>query len=51
MKMGISKNLMIELYPIAEEEDDFDDFFRNKQADESGIHQPAVVKSHNLEPF
>ena len=41
--MGMSKNLMIACFPEDDgEEDDFDDFFRSQQADEPGIHQPAV---------
>jgi hypothetical protein len=51
MKMGMSKNLMIAMYPDFEDEpDDFlvgnqlDDFLKSRQADEPEIHQPAVVK-------
>lgn len=40
MKMGMSKNLMIEMYPIIEE-DELDDFLCEAQADEQHIHQPA----------
>ena len=54
MKMGITKNLMIDLYPDAQEESedypgsDLDDFLKSRQADEPIIHQPAVVKNRNL---
>lgn len=50
--MGMSKNLMLAYFPEDDgEEDDFDDFFRSAQADEPKIHQPGLVKSHNLEIF
>jgi hypothetical protein len=50
-KMGMSKNLMIEMYPIAEDEDnrELDDFLTKSQADEQHIHQPANV--NELIPF
>lgn len=48
--MGMSKNQVIAYFPEDEdEEDDFDVFFRSAQADEPKIHQPGLVKSHNLE--
>jgi hypothetical protein len=54
--MGRSKNLMIAQYPTDFEMPDdflewsqqFDDFMKNRQADEPVIHQPALVKNHNL---
>lgn len=50
--MGMSKNLMIAMYPFVEDElEGLDDFLMESQADGFQIHQPAVVKSHNLEPF
>ena len=54
--MSMSKNLMINQYPDDVEMPDdffewsqsFDDFMKNRQADEPVIHQPALVKNRNL---
>jgi len=50
--MGMTKNLMIHKFPddcempedFLEWSQQYDDFMKNRQADEPVIHQPAVVK-------
>ncbi len=46
--VGYFKNLQIAQHPTEGEEPD--DFLEKAQADEPGIHQPALVKNRNLLP-